>query len=82
MQGFTLWTIWIARNDAVFNQVLWTQQRLAGTIWASLIKYGKLAWLKVRQAKGEKARAEALDRFDSTWTQNEYLCHQEGMMVH
>ena len=69
-------------SSTAFNQAIWPQAQIAGTIWSSLIEYGKLAWLKTRKAKSEKAQAKAQDHFESTWTINEYPCLQEGMIVH
>jgi hypothetical protein len=79
LRSVVLWSVWIARNDIVFNHVAWSQQRMRGIIWSSLFEYGRLAWLKVQNAKSKEAQTQALDRFDSTWTQNEFLSHREGM---
>jgi hypothetical protein len=51
-------------------------------MWDSLLEYDKLEWRKVRKAKSKKAQAMAMDRFDSTWTQNGFIYQRQGMSVH
>ena len=49
LQGITLWTLWISRNDTVFNHSSWPEQKIFVSIWNSIVEYGKAAWLKTIQ---------------------------------
>jgi hypothetical protein len=42
LRGITLWTIWIERNDRVFNQEQWHVSRVKHRIWDELIIYAKV----------------------------------------
>lgn len=50
LRGVIVWTLWIARNDMVFNGNKWNQQKILHTIWLGLVDYSRLAWnsLKVQ----------------------------------
>jgi hypothetical protein len=47
LQGITLWTIWIERNDQVFNQEHWHESNLKHLIWDELIMHSIVAWARV-----------------------------------
>lgn len=47
LRGITLWTIWIERNDKVFNPEQWRESRVKHRIWDKLIIYAKAAWKRV-----------------------------------
>lgn len=52
LRGVVLWTLWISRNDAVFNGIMWTDEKLYQKIWFGVVDYGRVAWQKVlRQSK-------------------------------
>lgn len=42
-----LWVLWIQRNDMVFNNQAWTDERLLQYIWSGLLDYGCVEWAKV-----------------------------------
>jgi hypothetical protein len=42
-----MWTIWIERNDKVFNHEQWHVSKVKHQIWDSLIFYAKVAWKRV-----------------------------------
>jgi hypothetical protein len=44
LRGKTLWTIWIERNDKVFNRGQWHESKVKHCIWDELIIYAKAAW--------------------------------------
>ena len=54
--------LWIARNDVVFNHSLWPKTEIEGTIWSSLVDYGRAEWCKLQRKKfkSDAARLEAL----------------------
>ena len=45
LQGITIWFLWIARNDTVFNHDAWPDQKVEKSIWNALVNYGTAAWL-------------------------------------
>ena len=47
LKGITLWTIWIERNDKVFNREHWHMTKVKHYIWDEFILYGKMAWKRV-----------------------------------
>ena len=47
LRGITLWTIWIERNDKVFNHEQWHESKVKQKIWDELIIYAKVAWKRV-----------------------------------
>ena len=47
LRDITLWTIWIERNDNVFNQSAWHLSKVKHRIWDELIMYAKAAWNRV-----------------------------------
>jgi hypothetical protein len=51
LRSATLWTLWIAHNDTVFNQTQWNHAKLEGTIWANLTDYA--IWQDIPHARTE-----------------------------
>jgi hypothetical protein len=47
LQGIALWTIWVERNDLVFNQKQWSQHHVESFVWGHFLDYGGLAWKEV-----------------------------------
>jgi hypothetical protein len=76
LRSVILWTLWLARNNTVFNQNLWNWANLEGSIWVGFTDYGRATWhrLQTRKFKLEAARAEARDKFFVVWMPKEYLC--------
>jgi hypothetical protein len=71
-----MWTLWVARNDTIFNQQRWPRAKVEGSIWNSLTDYGRAAWAKLLKHKfrTEDACLAAHDQFKAIWTINEFLC--------
>ena len=46
-RGTMLWTIWIERNDKVFNHEQRHESKVKQRIWDELIIYSKTAWKRV-----------------------------------
>lgn len=46
--GSTLWTLWIARNDSIFNNCRWSSDKVRGNIWCGVQDYCRSAWLKTK----------------------------------
>ena len=69
LRGITLWTIWVERNDKVFNDEQWHLTRVKHRIWDELILYAKAAWNKVlKQIKICPLSAmTTLQGFDQSW---------------
>jgi hypothetical protein len=68
LPGTTLWALWIARNNYIFNQNRWSRAKLESLIWNRFIEYGKAAWVRVCLAKlkSTKAYQKALALFNAT----------------
>jgi hypothetical protein len=83
LRGITLWTIWIERNDKVFNQEQWNEFKLKQRIWDELIIYAKAAWTRVlEQIKISSFSAEAmLNSFDRTWGARSVLCRRRNLLI-
>lgn len=41
LSGTAMWLLWLERNDAVFNGILWPTQKMHNRVWLSMIDYGK-----------------------------------------
>ena len=44
IKGIALWTIWIERDDKMFNHEHWCELKVKHCIWDELIIYAKAAW--------------------------------------
>jgi hypothetical protein len=78
-----MWTIWIERNDKVFNHEQWHVSKVKHQIWDSLIFYAKVAWKRVvEQIKISSFFALAmLQGFDRTWGARNVLCRRHNMHI-
>ena len=47
LRSITLWTMWIERNDKVFNHEQWHESKVKHRIWDELIMYVKAAWERI-----------------------------------
>jgi hypothetical protein len=83
LRGVTLWTLWVARNEEVFNQYSWHRTKIELIIWQGLVDYGRGDWAKaVALIRKDLDKSEkALVRFDEDWGQYETICKREGMRV-
>ena len=83
LRGITLWTIWIERNDRVFNHVQWHEAKTKQIIWDGLLVYGKAAWNRVLETiKINKFSMVAMIQgFDQTWGARAVLCRRRNLRV-
>jgi hypothetical protein len=67
-----LWSLWMERNDAAFNNVKWTHIKLIQRIWLGLVDYGRVEWSRV-QARGVKRPdkcPQMVKNFTNRWCRN------------
>lgn len=78
-----LWTIWIERNNKVFNHEEWHNSRVKHRIWDELIIYAKAAWERViKQIKINNFSTMAmLQGFDQTWGVGNVLCRRNNLHI-
>jgi hypothetical protein len=83
MRGVILWSLWIARNDLVFNHVRWFKYKIEQIIWQGFTNYGRGDWVKTldRITKKPSTAEKALAKFDDTWACHESICSRQGMRV-
>ncbi|KAG0575152.1 hypothetical protein KC19_VG322200 [Ceratodon purpureus] len=85
LRGIIVWGSWILRNDAVFEETVWSNARSRRYIWDSLLEYGRVEWdrtlKKLKFAKSPEKAQSALCEFDSTWTIFEVFCVRDGLRV-
>ena len=76
-----LWTIWIERNDRVFNLERWHKSKSKHLIWDNLISYAKVAWAKVvKYVKVSTYPTKALLKgFNQTWDNRHVLCRHDKL---
>ena len=76
LRGITLWTIWIERNDRVFNLEQWHVSKVSRRIWDDLIIYAKMAWSRVLELIkiSSFSAAALLQGFDKSWGARNVLC--------
>jgi hypothetical protein len=63
MRGIIVWTLWMERNDAIFNDIKRSRPKLLQRIWLGLIDYGRLKW--------ESAQLKNDGKFEVVWCRNE-----------
>ena len=80
LRGITMWTIWIERNDMVFNQTQWHEARVKQRIWNELIIYGKIEWKRMNDliTTNKFAAMVLLQRFDKSWGARSVLCKRHN----
>ena len=82
LRGITLWTLWIARNDKVFNQHHWTPHKVESVVWQGLTDYVRIAWDRTLNTNSESSWAKAIARFESVWSCHELLCRMvDGRVI-
>lgn len=83
LRGITMWTVWIVRNDRVFNHVQWNKAKVKHHIWNDLILYAKGAWDKLeKNIKISEFSAEALlQGFDRMWGTENMLCRHDILKI-
>ena len=83
LRGITLWTIWLERNDKVFNQEQWQESKVKFRIWNELLMYAHTAWQRVlKLIKVSRFSAMAiLQGFDSTWGARQILCRRHLLTI-
>ena len=83
LRGTTLWTIWVERNDKVFNQEQWHVSKMKAHIWNTLLMYAHMAWQRVlKLIKISRFSALALLQiFDRTWGARQVLCRKNRLAI-
>ena len=83
LQGITLWTIWVERNDKVFSQEQWQESKVKSRIWEELLMHAHTAWQRVlKLIKLSRFLARAiLHGFDSTWGARQVLCQRHLLVI-
>jgi hypothetical protein len=78
-----LWTIWIERNNKVFNYEHWHESKVKHRIWDELIIYAKAAWERViKHIKISSFSTVAmLQGFDQTWGARNVLCRRNNLHI-
>ena len=78
-----MWTIWIERNDMVFNHTQWHEARVKQRIWNKLIIYGKIEWKRMNEliTTNSFAAMALLQRFDRTWGARSVLCWRHNLRI-
>lgn len=68
-----LWTLWIERNDVVFNSLHWCPSKLQQSIWLGVIDYGRVEWEVVGKLKSKNLERGNLakTRFTVRWARND-----------
>ena len=76
-RGTALWTIWIARNDVVFNQENWDNEKIRGMIWRGLSDYARNAWKATlaRIQENPQSSTIELSKFDRKWGRQQLSLH-------
>jgi hypothetical protein len=81
--GIALWSIWIKRNDLIFNSLKWHDVKLRRVMWDSLLDYGKMErkhTLAMIQKYLEK-RGKLLELFDKIWCPHQVICARAGKKI-
>ena len=83
LRGITLSTIWIERNDKVFNHQQRQETKFKHCIWDELIIYAKAAWeWVIKQIKINSFSAAAmLQGFDKMWGARNVLCRRNNLQI-
>ena len=83
LRCITLWSIWIERNDKVFNQEQWHISKVKHKIWDELIIYAQVAWKRVLEQinKCRISAATLVQGFDKSWGDRQVLCRRHDMHI-
>lgn len=75
IRGVVLWTLWLSRNDMVFNGIEWQDNKIYQKILIGLVNYGRVTWAKLqKRIKSERTLADQLRiNFQSQWCRNNIL---------
>ena len=81
LRGITLWTIWIERNDRVFNHEQWQASKIKQIIWDGLIIYAKAAWNRMLETIKINSfpTVAMIQGFDKTWGARAVLCRRRNL---
>jgi hypothetical protein len=69
IRGTVVWTLWMERNDAIFNDIKWSPSMLKQKKWFGIVDYGRLDW--------EVAKLKADNKFQEVWCKNKILAVME-----
>jgi hypothetical protein len=74
VRGTVIWLLWLERNDAVFNNVHWSKEKLIQKVWLGIINYGRKDW--------EGAKTEDNGKFESVWCRYKVLAEMIAWKPH
>jgi hypothetical protein len=83
LREVTMWSVWISRNNFVFNQSRWNHQHVTNLIWRGIGEYAHAAWSKSLRkiAKAPESSKKVLARFDAHWGMANLLCSREDQRI-
>ena len=78
-----LWTLWIQRNEAIFENKRRRDEKVGATIWQGITDYGRAEWSKVKEKLRKNATAgmKFLRQFDNTWMKSRFFGVRQGLEV-
>jgi len=68
LQGMTLWTIWVERNDRIFINSRWEEKKMQESIVQSILEYVRIDW-DIARKDVEKATMHnvPIDKYNKVW---------------
>ena len=83
LRGVTIWTIWIERNDKVFNHEQWHETKVKHQIWEEtyLLCHGGLEAGFRRYQDCRFSEVAILLGFDKTWGARNVLCKRHNLHI-
>lgn len=60
-----LWTLWIERNDMIFNNQAWSPAKQLQHIWSAMVDYGRVEWdcIRIKKQRSPAATQQLIARF-------------------
>jgi hypothetical protein len=74
IRGIVIWLLWLERNDAVFNDVHLSREKVIQKVWLGIIDYGRKDW--------EGSKMAANRKFESIWCRNKVLAEMNAGKPH
>jgi len=66
-----LWTLWIERNDAAFNNIYWHPNKLLQRVWLGIVDYSRVEWDQViRRRRSDRIDETLATHFVQCWCRN------------
>jgi hypothetical protein len=83
LKGACVWAMWTQRNEKIFANSTWSDERVLDCVWQAMIEYGQIAWkwicLKAKQFP--RKRAKLLSSFNRSWMACRIFGHRSGDRV-